>query len=215
MRLLKVKFRLLKVRSGYPPRGGVRVPPPLGGQGNPPGGVRVPPRGGSGYPPSPPGGYPAGGGTGYSAGGGPTSVVSKLQLSSCGVSWPYIALCPMELWVMLQSIMGVKKKKKKNYGMGTPPPPLWTDRLMDGQTRVKTLPSRRTTYAGGNYKSIALLIIDNFIMTMMSEDIFIEAFGKLHRTTFSSKKKYVYTVQEIIEWEFKIKTDCSQLLISC
>ena len=76
--------------------------------------------------------------------------MSKLQLSSSGVSWPYIALCPMELWVMLQSIMGVKKKKKKNYGMGTPPP-LWTDRLMDGQTRVKTLPSRRTTYAGGNY----------------------------------------------------------------
>ena len=38
--------------------------------------------------------------------------------------------------------------------MGTPPPPpLWTDRLMhgwmDGQTCVKTLPSRRTTYAGG------------------------------------------------------------------
>ena len=35
--------------------------------------------------------------------------------------------------------------------MGTP---LWTDRLMDGwmdgQTWVKTLPSRRTTYAGGN-----------------------------------------------------------------
>ena len=42
--------------------------------------------------------------------GGPTSVVSKLQLSSSAVSWPYIALCPMELWVMLQSIMGVKKK---------------------------------------------------------------------------------------------------------
>ena len=28
-------------------------------------------------------------------------------------------------------------------------PPLWTDRWMDGQTRVKTLPSRHTTYAGG------------------------------------------------------------------
>ena len=42
--------------------------------------------------------------------GGPTSVVSKLQLSSSAVSWPYIAFCPMELWVMLQSIMGVKKK---------------------------------------------------------------------------------------------------------
>ena len=28
-----------------------------------------------------------------------------------------------------------------------PPPHVWTDRLMDGQTRVKTLPSCRTTYA--------------------------------------------------------------------
>ena len=76
-------------------------------------------------------------------------MVSKLQLSSSGVSWPYIALCPMELWVMLQSIMGVKKKKKKKKKLWDGYPPLWTDRLMDGQTRVKTLPSRRTTYAGG------------------------------------------------------------------
>ena len=36
-------------------------------------------------------------------------------------------------------------------------PPLWTDRLMDGQTCVKTLPSRRTTYAGGNNKDYCLL----------------------------------------------------------
>ena len=50
---------------------------------------------------------------GGSARGGLTSVVSKLQMSSSAVSWPYIAFCPMELWVMLQSIMGVKKKKKK------------------------------------------------------------------------------------------------------
>ena len=28
--------------------------------------------------------------------------------------------------------------------------PLWTERWMDGQTRVKTLPSRRTTYAVSN-----------------------------------------------------------------
>ena len=28
--------------------------------------------------------------------------------------------------------------------------PLWTDRMMDGQTRVKTLPSSRTAYAVGN-----------------------------------------------------------------
>ena len=32
--------------------------------------------------------------------------------------------------------------------MGTPP--LWTDRLMDGQTRVKNITFPRTTYAGGN-----------------------------------------------------------------
>ena len=32
---------------------------------------------------------------------------------------------------------------------------LWTDRWMDGQTRVKTLPSRRTTYAvGKNQKAL-------------------------------------------------------------
>ena len=39
--------------------------------------------------------------------------------------------------------------------MGTP---LDVDRQMDGQTRVKTLPSRRTTYTGGNKKSSGLLI---------------------------------------------------------
>ena len=89
------------------------------------------------------GGYPAGGypvegvpcwgdilvggrgGTGYPA-GGVLPLWCKLQLSSSAVSWPYIALCPMELWVMLQSIMGVKKKKK-SYGMGTPPPCGQTD----------------------------------------------------------------------------------------
>ena len=74
--------------------------------------------------------YPAGGEV-------PTSVVSKLQLSSSAVSWPYIAFCPMELWVMLQSIMGVKKKK--NYGMGTPPPP-WTDKWMDRHVSKHYLP---------------------------------------------------------------------------
>ena len=50
---------------------------------------------------------------------------------------------PMAFWEMLQSIMG--------YGN---PPPMWTDRIMDGRTRVKTLPSRRTTYAGGNKTEI-------------------------------------------------------------
>ena len=49
-------------------------------------------------------------------------------------------VCPMAFWEMLQSIMG--------YGY-----PLPVDRQIDGwmegQTRVKTLPSRRTTYASG------------------------------------------------------------------
>ena len=34
-------------------------------------------------------------------------------------------------------------------GPGRVPPPC--DRQMEGQTHVKTLPSRRTTYAGGKY----------------------------------------------------------------
>ena len=136
--------------GGYPARGGGTLP----GEGvSLPGGVPCWGRGGTlpgGYPA---GGYPVGGSIarGYPAGGYlargvpcqggcPTSVVSKLQLSSSAESWPYIALCPMELWVMLQSIMGVLKKKKKKI-MGWVPLPPWTGRLMDGQTRVKTLPS--------------------------------------------------------------------------
>ena len=35
-------------------------------------------------------------------------------------------------------------------GQSTPPPQVWTDRCVDGQTRVKTLPCRRTRYAVGN-----------------------------------------------------------------
>ena len=50
----------------------------------------------------------------------------------------------MEFWVMLQSHHGSLKKKKKKLWDGTPPPRC-------GQTnKVKLLPSRRTTYAGGN-----------------------------------------------------------------
>ena len=44
---------------------------------------------------------------------------------------------------------GSKKKKKKLWD-GYPPVDRQIDGWMDGQTRVKTLPSRRTTYAGGN-----------------------------------------------------------------
>ena len=42
---------------------------------------------------------------------------------------------------------GILGNVAKHYGIWVPP--LWTDRLMEGQTRVKTLPSHRTTYAGG------------------------------------------------------------------
>ena len=60
--------------------------------------------------------------------------------------------CPMAFWVMLQSIMG--------YGY----PPLWTDR----QTRVKTLPSHRTTYAGG--KNVLNVHLD-LLQTQMAKDV--------------------------------------------
>ena len=81
----------------------------------------------SGYPPQP--GYPPGQGTpppqldlaGYPPRAGPGRV-------------PPPPGCPMAFWEMLQSIMGY----------GYPPSPC-------GQTnKVKLLPSRRTTYAGGN-----------------------------------------------------------------
>ena len=45
---------------------------------------------------------------------------------------------------------GILGNIAKHYGIWVPP--LWTDRWMDGQTRVKTLPSRRTTYSGGKNK---------------------------------------------------------------
>ena len=117
-----------------PPPGGVPDPgtPPGGGTwpGYPPGGVPDPgtPRGGTwpGYPPGggyltrvpPQGGYltrvPPRGGPGNPPGGG---------------TWPGY---PPTSWHS-------GKCCKALWDMGTPP--LWTDRLMDGQTRVKTLPS--------------------------------------------------------------------------
>ena len=124
--------------AGYPP---ARVPtlgrvPPS--QGTPPGypPARVPPW--PGYPPArvpPQPGYPPGQGTPPA---GPGRVPPQLHLAG------YPPSCPMAFWEMLQSIMG--------YGY---PPPV--DRQIDGQTRVKTLPSRRTTYAGGKKpKSLSL-----------------------------------------------------------
>ena len=135
--------------SGYPPgRGGyltrvppggdlTRVPPrgvpdpgtPPGGGGGgvpdpgPPGGgylTRVPPRGGVPDLGTPPGG----GGPGTPQGGYLTQVPPRGECTWPGyppASW-HSGKCCKALW-----------------DMGTPP--LWTDRLMDGQTRVKTLPS--------------------------------------------------------------------------
>ena len=117
-----------------PPLGGTRVRYP-GGSGYPPRGVCVPPRGTwPGYPPwgvprrgvpgsgTPPwGGYPGGTWPGYPPGGGTL------------VRYPGGAGYPPPL------PHGILGNVAKHYGIWVPP--LWTDRLMDGQTRVKTLPS--------------------------------------------------------------------------
>ena len=58
---------------------------------------------------------------------------------------PPLGVCPMEFWVMLQSIMGY----------GYPPSQVWTD-------KVKLLPSHHTTYTGGNYKFIIFVNSQNF-----------------------------------------------------
>ena len=52
-------------------------------------------------------------------------------------------------------LTGVHPPPKKHLGPKTGvPPPLWTDR----QTPVKTLPSRRTTYAGGNNRNASSIV---------------------------------------------------------
>ena len=119
------------VLPGYPPGQDTppaRVPPWAGyppGQGTPPG--RVPPQ--AGYPPSqgtPPARVPPSQGTpqpGYPPGQGtPPAGPDRVPPS-----------CPMAFWEMLQSIMGY----------GYPPG-------CEQTNKVKLLPSRRTTYAGGN-----------------------------------------------------------------
>ena len=53
---------------------------------------------------------------------------------------------PPPPWCLSHGILG---DVAKHMGYGYPPPPV--DRQMEGQTRVKTLPSRRTTYAGSKY----------------------------------------------------------------
>ena len=99
---------------GYPPKAG-HPHPDLAGE--------VPDQG------SPPAGYPLGRvlpPAGYPTQQGTPQQGTPPQLDLAG--YPP-GVCPMAFWEMLQSIMG--------YGY----PPV--DRQIDGQTRVKTLPSRR------------------------------------------------------------------------
>ena len=106
-----------------PPGGYLTRVPPLGGDL-----TRVPPLGGVPDLGTPPGstwlGTPLGGVSGYPPGGGYLTGYPP----GGGSGYPPHR-CLMAFWEMLQSIMG--------YGY----PPPWTDRLVDGQTRVKTLPS--------------------------------------------------------------------------
>ena len=120
----------------WPGRGGYHtwVPPQQGTPSRvPPGRVllpsRVPP---TGYPPAgyPPTGYPP---VGYPWQGTPPGWTWQ---GTPPVSAPWHSgKCCKALW-----------------DMGTPPVDRQSDGWMEGQTRVKTLPSRRTTYVGGNYK---------------------------------------------------------------
>ena len=104
--------------------------PPLGGtQSGTPRGVpsQVPPRG---VPQVAPGGYPdPPGGTwsGTPPGGVPRPPLGGYPVR--GGTWSGTPLLPH----------GILGNVAKHYGIWVPP--LWTDRLMDGQTRVKTLPS--------------------------------------------------------------------------
>ena len=94
--------------------------------GTPPG--RVPPQ--AGYPLA---GYPS---AGYPLAGYPPSRVPP-QLDLAGYPRPRLP-------------HGILGNVAKHYGIRVPP--LWTDR----QTHVKTLPSRRTTYAGGNNTNVLI-----------------------------------------------------------
>ena len=157
-----------------PPRGGTL----LGGLGTPPRGV--PCRGeGSGYPP---GGVPCqegtlpGGGPCHPAGGGSyfCGVQAATELFCCELA--LYSLMPHGIMGNVAKHHGSKKKKKKNYGMGTPPS--WTDRLMDGQTRVKTLPSRRTTYAGGNESVVPTDALNKFVALIRRYEVFLMYFSQ-------------------------------------
>ena len=134
--------------TGYPPPphpdlAGGGVPdlgtPPAGyppQQGTPPG--RIPPH--QGTPPQ----YPPCQGTPCPPAGYPPSRVAPPTRVPPPVAAPWHSgKCCKALW-----------------DMGNPPPPV--DRQMEGQTRVKTLPSRRTTYAGGKYLCVLRILLSLF-----------------------------------------------------
>ena len=149
--------------AGYPPswsREGGTLPGGVSYLGNPhPDLARGYPARGvpylAGYPPCPdPAGYPP----------TPDLDVCPMEFwiilqSIMGYGYPS-CVCPMAFWEMLQRIMGygyppqclphgILGNVAKHYGIWVPPCGQ-TDWWMEGQTHVKTLPSRRTTYAGGN-----------------------------------------------------------------
>ena len=70
--------------------------------------------------------------------------------------------------------------------MGTPP----VDRQMNGQTRVKTLPSRRTTYAGGKNGLIYLVLAKQYLKKVVpiSNDFVSTDFGVLKMRSFPSER---------------------------
>ena len=138
-----------------PPPGGVRVPPRGGTQSGTPR-VRVPPRGGtqSGTPRVrvPPGGVPGQvpprGGLGNPPGGYPVRYPpGGVQVPPRGVPGQVPPRGGVRVPPPPAASWHSGKCCKALWDMGTPPPPRC------GQTnKVKLLPSRRTTYAGGNKK---------------------------------------------------------------
>ena len=130
------------VLPGYPPGGYPVSYPPRGGPGTPPGGVWVPP-GGVRVPTSPPGGYPVRyppGGVRVPPWGGPGTPPGGTRSGTPrgGTRTPLGGV-----WVPPLVPHGILGNVAKHYGIWVPPP--------CGQTnKVKLLPSRRTTYAGGN-----------------------------------------------------------------
>ena len=158
------------------------VPPPAGyppillagGGGTLPGGTLV------GYPwqgtpPAghPPAGYPPWQGTPQlHLAGHPPPPSWTWQSTPPQVSAPWHSgKCCKALWDMGTPPQclphGILGNVAKHYGICVPPPPLWTDRWMEGQTRVKTLPSRRTAYAGGKYLLFSLSLWNLELIRML------------------------------------------------